>query len=373
MDAASDQRIVNVALENRSYPVIIRPGALADLGRILAAHVPARRALIITDSNVGPLYGQAAENALREADFEPTVYTIPAGEDSKTLATAGRIYDALADAKIDRACPAVALGGGVVGDLTGFVAATWLRGIPFVQCSTTVEANVDASVGGKTAVNHASGKNMIGAFYQPRFVLIDPNVLSTLSERDYRAGLAESIKHAVIRDADFFDWHERHADALRTCDASELGELFERNVRIKAEIVAQDEREVTGLRALLNFGHTVGHAIETAMARRDNPWRHGEAVAAGMVAACEISVTAGRLDRASAERIVTLIERFGLPTTAPLAGAEKELMALMQADKKVAAGTLRFVVADRIGKAELTDDVRQEWIDASLERVLRGS
>jgi len=370
MSRPTSERIVHVAVPPRGYPVIIRPGALAELGRILAKHVSARRTFVITDSNVGPLYAQTAENALREAGFEPTVFTVPAGEGSKTLDMAGRIYDALAKAHIDRVCPAVALGGGVVGDLTGFVAATWLRGIPFVQCSTTVEANVDASVGGKTAVNHASGKNMIGAFYQPRFVLIDPNVLATLSERDYRAGLAESIKHAVIRNADFFAWHEQHAEALGTSQIAQLGELFERNVRIKADIVAQDEREVTGLRALLNFGHTVGHAIETAMARRGDPWRHGEAVAAGMVAACETSVAAGRLDRASAERVAVLIERVGLPTRAPLAGAEKELTALMAADKKVAAGTLRFVLADRIGNALLDNNVRPEWIEAGLARVL---
>jgi len=370
MSQSTQRRIVEVAVQPRPYPVIIQPGGLAQLGAILAEHVKARRVFVVTDSNVGPLYGPAAEQSLREAGFEPIFFTIEAGEGSKTLATASRIYDALAEARIDRACPAVSLGGGVVGDLTGFVAATWLRGIPFAQCSTTVEANVDASVGGKTAVNHTSGKNMIGAFYQPRFVLIDPNVLTTLSERDYRAGLAESIKHAVIRDADFFAWHEQHADAIRTCRLEHLPELFERNVRIKADIVAQDEREVTGLRALLNFGHTVGHAVETAMARRGTPWRHGEAVAVGMVAACEISVAAGQLDRASAERVVEVITRMGLPTEAPLAGAENELMNLMRSDKKVAAGTLRFVLADRIGQARLYADIRPEWIDAGLRRIL---
>lgn len=362
-------RTVWVEVQPRRYPVIIQPGGLAMLGAILAEQVKAPRAFVITDRNVGPLYAERVAASLVEAGFEPTVFTVEPGEGSKSLQTASRIYDALAAAKIDRGCPAVSVGGGVVGDLTGFVAATWLRGIPFAQCSTTTEANVDASVGGKTAVNHRSGKNMIGAFYQPRFVLIDPDVLKTLSERDYRAGLAESIKHAVIRDLRFFDWHERHADEIRTCQVDRLPELFERNVRIKAEIVAQDERETTGLRALLNFGHTVGHAIESAMARRGEPWRHGEAVAAGMVAAAETAAVAGRLDRSAAERIVNLIRRVGLPITAPLAGAEDELWNLMQADKKVSAGRLRLVLPDVIGRAGLYDDVQPAWIRAGVKRV----
>ncbi|HSA25051.1 MAG TPA: 3-dehydroquinate synthase [Phycisphaerae bacterium] len=370
MGSSSPARTVWVEVQPRRYPVIIHPGGLASLGAILAEHLKAPRAFLITDRNVGLLYADQAAAALREAGFEPTVFAVEPGESSKSLQTAGRIYDALAAAKIDRACPAVSLGGGVVGDLTGFVAATWLRGIPFAQCSTTVEANVDASVGGKTAVNHASGKNMIGAFYQPQFVLIDPDTLRTLSERDYRAGLAESIKHAVVRDADFFDWHERHADEIRTCQVDCLPELFERNVRVKAEIVAQDEREITGLRALLNFGHTVGHAIESAMARRGRPWRHGEAVAAGMVAAAEIAVAAGRLDRAAAERIVELIRRVGLPIAAPLADAHDELWRLIEADKKVSAGRLRFVLADAIGRARLYDDVQHPWIQAGIARAV---
>jgi len=364
------QRVVQVQV-SPPYPVFIRPGGLADIGRILAERVKARRVFVITDSNVGPLYGKQAEQSLREAGFETTFYTVGAGERAKSLDNAARIYDALAAARIDRACSAVSLGGGVVGDLTGFVAATWMRGIPFAQCSTTVEANVDASVGGKTAVNHSSGKNLIGAFYQPRFVLIDPAVLTTLSERDFRAGLAESVKHAVIRDAAFFDWHEQRADDLRERRIDCLPELFERNVRIKAAVVARDEREVSGERALLNFGHTIGHAIEAAMARRDDPWRHGEAVAVGMVAAAEMSVAAGRLDRGAAERIAAVIERIGLPTSAPLADARTELAALMALDKKVAAGQLRFVLADAIGQAGLYANIQPAWINAAFDRVLK--
>ncbi len=369
MTTPLEQRIVQVKVVP-PYPVIIQNGGLANLGQILAEHVKARRVFVITDSNVGPLYGAQAEASLRAAGFEPTLFTVRAGESAKSLDTAGRVYDALAAARIDRACSAVSLGGGVVGDLTGFVSATWMRGIPFAQCSTTVEANVDASVGGKTAVNHSCGKNMIGVFYQPRFVLIDPEMLATLSERDFRAGLAESVKHAVIRDADFFAWHEQHADEMRARRLECLPELFERNVGIKADIVARDERETTGIRALLNFGHTVGHAIESAMARRGNAWRHGEAVAVGIVAATEMSVAAGRLDRASAERIVNLIERIGLPIAAPLRDARDELASLMALDKKVAAGRLRFVLADAIGCAHLNEDIRETWITAGLDRVL---
>lgn len=370
MNPTTDERIVKVKVQPRSYPVVIRPGGLDTLGTLLAEHVTAHRAFVITDSNVGPLYADKALTSIREAGFEPSLYTVEAGEGAKSLEVAAQIYDALAAAKIDRACPAVSLGGGVVGDLTGFIASTWMRGVPFVQCSTTVEANVDASVGGKTAVNHSAGKNLIGAFYQPRFVLIDPNVLVTLSARDFRAGLAESVKHAVIRDADFFDWHETYAESMRACQLDHLPELFERNVQIKAKIVAEDEREVTGIRALLNFGHTIGHAIESAMARRGDAWRHGEAVATGMVAAAEMSVTAGRLDRSAAERIVAVLEKMGLPTQAPLADARAEIHTLMQTDKKVSAGQLRFVLCDGLGKAGLYGQIKPAWIETALDRVL---
>ena len=364
------ERVVQVNVEPR-YPVFIGAELLGELGPRLAERVKSRRAMLITDENVGPLYARTAMDSLRNAGFDAAAFVVPAGDATKSLEWVSRIYDALADAKIDRTSPVIALGGGVVGDLTGFVAATWLRGVPFVQCATTIEADIDASVGGKTAVNHASGKNMIGAFYQPLFVLIDTATLRTLSERDFKAGLAESIKHAVIRDADFFAWHEQNAANVLAYDTDALGALVEHNVRIKADIVSQDERETTGLRALLNFGHTVGHAIESLMARQGDPWRHGEAVAAGMVAAAEMSTVAGRLDRASAERIVSLIARMGLPVTAPLAGQREKVMGLMQSDKKVAAGRLRFVLADRIGWATLYDDIKPEWIEAGLDRVLK--
>ncbi|HOA75054.1 MAG TPA: 3-dehydroquinate synthase [Phycisphaerae bacterium] len=364
------ERIVQVDVQPNPYPVVIGPGVLAQVGPRLAERVKGRRALAITDSNVGPLYGQTVLDSLRSAGFEATLLTLPAGEGTKSLESLARVYDACAEAKIDRTSPLVSIGGGVIGDLTGFAAATWVRGVPFAQCSTTVEADVDASVGGKTAVNHASGKNMIGAFYQPQFVLIDINTLETLSARDYIAGLAESVKHAIIRDADFFAFHESNLDAIRSRDPALLPALLERNVQIKADVVARDERETTGLRALLNFGHTIGHAVESLMARMDLPWRHGEAVAVGMAAAAEMSVAAGRLDRADAERIIALLERIDLPVCAPLAEARADIHKLMQLDKKVAAGKLRFVLADRIGQATLYDDIQPAWIDAGLDRVL---
>lgn len=363
-------RTVTVDVKPRAYPIYIEPGALASLGARLRDDVPSRRVAIITDGHVGPIYGEPALQSLREAGFEPTLITVPAGESSKSLDRIAGIYDAVADARLDRTSTIVALGGGMIGDLTGFVAATWMRGVHFVQCPTTVLADVDASVGGKTGINHRSGKNMIGAFYQPRFVLIDTAVLHSLDEREFRAGLAESVKHAIIKDAEFFKWHEDHASGVLAYDADALGELFEHNVRIKAAVVAEDEREVSGVRALLNFGHTVGHAIETAMARRGDAWPHGECVSAGMVAAAEISVAAGRLNREEAQRIVTILRRIGLPTEAPLANARDEIKDLMRSDKKVAVGKLRFVLADHIGQATLYSDIQPAWIEAGLDSVL---
>lgn len=364
------EREVEVEVRPHPYSVIIGAGVLDTLGSRVGRIVKGRRAFVVTDENVGPLYAEQTLASLRQGGFEAAVQVVPAGDATKSLETLAKLYDAVAEAGIDRTCPVIALGGGVVGDLTGFLAATWMRGVPFVQCATTVEADVDASVGGKTAVNHPRGKNMIGSFYQPVLVLIDTATLRTLSERDFRAGLAESVKHAVIRDGEFFTWHEEHADTLIACDLESLGELLERNVRIKAEIVAQDEREVTGVRALLNFGHTIGHAIETGMARRGEPWRHGEAVATGMIAAAHMSVRAGMLDRASAERIARLVERIGLPVTAPLAAARDEMWQLMRLDKKSAAGKIRFVLAERLGHAILCEQIEPAWIEAGLDSVL---
>jgi 3-dehydroquinate synthase len=367
--SAVPERVVQVGAASRQYPVYIASHALDRLGERLREHVSTNRVAVVTDDNVGPLYAEPALATLRDARFEPRLLTVPAGEESKSLARVSALYDGLAAARIGRDVPVIALGGGVVGDLTGFAAATWQRGVPFVQCPTTLEADVDSSVGGKTGVNHASGKNMIGAFYQPLFVLIDTDTLRTLSGRDFKAGLAESVKHAVIRDPEFFLFHEHFLNLILTHDPEAMGQLIERNVQIKAAVVAQDERETTGMRALLNFGHTIGHAIEAAMAKQGDSWRHGECVAAGMAAACEMSVVSGRLDRAIADRIVSLLERIGLPTQAPLARARTELMQYINADKKAAGGNLRFVLAEAIGRARLYDDIQPAWIEAALRRV----
>ncbi len=371
MSTTSQERIVPVEIKPNPYPVIITEGALATLGARLREQFPSRRVMVVTDENVGPLHAEKAMESLRHAGLKPGLVTIPPGDATKSLDWAGRLYDELADARIDRSSPVVAVGGGVVGDLTGFVAATWMRGVPFVQCPTTLEADVDASVGGKTGVNHPCGKNMVGSFYQPKFVLIDTLTLSTLSKRDFLAGLSESVKHAIIKDADFFDWHEANAETILSLDMETLGELVERNVRIKASVVAEDEREVSGQRALLNFGHTIGHAVEAAMMRQGHPWRHGEAISVGMVAAAEMSVVAGKLERIAAERIVALLEKIGLPTHAPLGKFRDDLLKLMHADKKAHAGRVRFVLADRIGQATLYDDIQPEWIDAGLDRAVR--
>lgn len=371
MSTTSQERIVPVEVHPNPYPVIIAANALNSLGPRLREQLPSKRVMVVTDENVGPLHAEKAMSSLRQAGLKPGLVTVAAGDATKSLEWASRLYDELADARIDRSSPVVAVGGGVVGDLAGFVAATWMRGVPFIQCPTTLEADVDASVGGKTGLNHSSGKNMIGCFYQPKFVLIDTLTLSTLSERDFLAGLTESIKHAVIKDADFFAWHEANAETILSLDMETLGELVERNVRIKASVVAQDEREVSGTRALLNFGHTIGHAIESAMMRQAHPWRHGEAISVGMVAAAEMSVVAGKLERVEAERIVALLEKVGLPTSAPLGKFRDDLLRLMHADKKTHAGRIRFVLADEIGRATLYDNIRTEWIDAGLDRAVR--
>lgn len=371
MSNTNKERIVPVEIQPHPYQVIIGGGILDTLGGRLAEVVKAKRVAVITDDTVGPLYAKQAMSSLRDADFEPTLLTVPSGETSKSLQMVRCLYDDLAEARIDRSSSIVALGGGVIGDLAGFAAATWLRGVPYVQCPTTLVSAVDSSVGGKTGVNHASGKNMIGSFYQPQLVLIDTATLKTLSERDFWAGLAESIKHGIIRDADFFAWHEQNVDNILGYDLEALNTLSEHNVRIKADIVAQDERELTGLRALLNFGHTIGHAIESSMARAGDPWRHGECVAVGMVAACEMSVVAGKLDGKSAERVTALLKRAKLPTSAPMVSTRSELMELMRSDKKVADGKIRFVLIDAVGNAHLYEDIQPSWIEAGLDRVIK--
>ncbi len=348
-------RCIPVELGDRSYTIDIGSGLLGQIGPIARQVVPARRCAVISDQTVADLHAGTAVSSLEQAGYQVTLLPFPPGDASKSLATAERLYDGLAAAGIERTSLIVTLGGGVTGDLGGFVAATWLRGVPFIQVPTTLEADVDASVGGKVAVNHASGKNMIGAFYQPRRVVIDVACLRTLPKRELVAGLGESVKHGLIRDADFFAWHEQNADAILGGNETVLAELIERNCRIKASVIAADERE-SHLRAILNFGHTFGHAVESEMHYQ---LRHGECVSIGMMVACRIGQGRSKISPAEVTRIESLLVRLGLPTRIPAGISSAVLLDWMARDKKVKAGKIQFVLPRGIGQVYITDDVTE--------------
>jgi len=360
---------VTVDLGPRSYDILIGGGLLAQLGQRVAELVPSSSAALISDQNVFELYGQRASQQLQQAGYKLAVKVIVPGDGSKCLAQASEIYDLLYEARVERAGPLIALGGGVVGDLTGFVAATWLRGVPFVQVPTTIAAAIDASIGGKTAVNHPTGKNLIGAFHQPRLVLIDTETFKTLEGRDVRAGLAESIKHAIIRDAQFFKFHQQHVQQILALEEQVTGQLLERNCQIKAQVVAADEHE-GGVRAILNFGHTIGHAIEAAGGY--GKYRHGEAVALGMVGAGHIAMQRGLIDSATFGQIEHLIDQFGLPVRTDRQDLQ-QILQLMQRDKKVRAGKIRFVLPLSIGRVEIFDDVSTKQISSALDYLAGGA
>jgi 3-dehydroquinate synthase len=360
-------RIEKLNLGERSYNIYIGAGLLAEVGKYLREVVPAKKAVLISDETVYSLYGKKVEQSLHEHGYQVTGYIVKPGEGSKSLKVASEIYDLLYEANIERSHPLVALGGGVVGDLTGFVAGTWQRGVPFIQVPTTLEAAIDASVGGKTAVNHPKGKNMIGVFNQPKMVLMDIETLSTLSVRDIRSGLAESIKHAVIRDSALFDYHEKYVKEILALEPTIVEPLLGMNCRIKADVVSEDERE-GGLRAILNFGHTIGHAIETAGGMKQ--WRHGEAVALGMVGAGFIAVARGKFSIEEFQRMEKLIGEFELPTRYPDLEFD-ELYDFMKRDKKVKAGKIRFVLPVRIGETEIVDDVTEIQMAEAVEYLKR--
>ena len=349
-------------LGTRSYPIHIGPGARAALRLLLQAAPEPRRLIVITDNHVADLHLPALLEAL---DPQPAVLRVSPGEQSKSLAVAGKLYDALADARIERNDFIITFGGGVVGDIGGFVAATWLRGIRFVQVPTTLEAAVDASVGGKTGVNHAAGKNLIGAFHQPSAVVIDTDFLDTLPQRDFLAGLGESVKHALIRDEDFLDWHEAHAEAIVSREPVILAELIARNCRIKADVVSRDERE-QGLRVILNYGHTIGHAVEHLLGYE---LRHGECVALGMIAANELACSRGLLARQTAERVHSLLARLGLPTRLPETVEPRNVAATCRMDKKVRGGTVSFVLIRSPGDAVSVADVAEAEIIAAVSAI----
>lgn len=363
--------IVDVALPGRGYSVEIGSGLTGRLGARLRDSCHARQALLVTDSTVGPLYAERVAASLSSAGFSVAVHTVPAGDASKSLEQAAGIYDRLAETHHGRFDPVVALGGGVVGDLTGFAAATWMRGVPWVQCPTTLEADIDASVGGKTAVNHPSGKNLVGAFHQPLLVCIDVDCLESLGDRDYRAGLAESVKHAVISDEAFLRWHEDNAAAIVNREPAVLRELIRRNCAIKAAVVVEDEREMaTGERvgrAALNFGHTIGHAIEAASGYA---LRHGEAVALGMVAALDLSVSQCGFSEAGRRRVESLLADLGLPVRSPMPFAADDLIRRMGGDKKVRHQILRLAVPSRFGDMRWLESPGEEGLMRAIQRVI---
>ena len=343
---------LRVELGERAYPIHIGERLLYSAELILP-HLDLPKVAIVTNTTVGALYLQPLSGALRALGVEAVSVVLEDGERYKDWATLNRIYDALLERRCDRKTTLLALGGGVVGDLAGFAAATYMRGIPFIQVPTTLLAQVDSSVGGKTGINHPLGKNMIGAFYQPRLVLADTAVLKSLPPRELSAGLAEVIKHGLVRDGAFFGWLEQNMEKLLVCDSTALAHAVLRCCEIKAAVVAADERE-TGMRALLNFGHTFGHAIESGLGY--GSWLHGEAVAAGMVMAAELSRRLGSVAQVDVDRIIALLKRARLPV-APPDIAPARLLELMGVDKKAEGGTLRLILLDGIGVASIRADV----------------
>ncbi|MEN9780360.1 MAG: hypothetical protein RL014_1508 [Pseudomonadota bacterium] len=353
---------VSIALGERSYPILIGPGLL-DRADTWDGLPRSDAAMIVTNTTVAPLYAHRLRAAIAARHRVVHEVQLPDGEAHKDWASLNAIFDALLGHGCDRKTVLYALGGGVVGDMTGFAAACYMRGVPFVQVPTTLLAQVDSSVGGKTAINHPLGKNMIGAFYQPLRVVCDLDTLATLPAREFSAGLAEVIKYGPIADMAFLAWIEAHIDALMARDAAALAHAVKRSCEIKAAVVGQDERE-SGLRAILNFGHTFGHAIEAGMGYGE--WLHGEAVGCGMVMAAHLSQRLGGVDAAFVQRLTRLIEKAGLPVRGPALGAGRYLE-LMRVDKKAEAGEIRFVVIPEPGRAELRgapDDLAREVIDA---------
>lgn len=354
-------RQVNLDLGERSYPILIGHDILGQPG-CLAPHVAGQRVLIVSNERVAPLYGAQAREAFAGKQVDCLV--LPDGERYKTLATLERIFDELIQGRYDRHSTLAALGGGVIGDLAGFAAATYQRGIDFIQIPTTLLAQVDSSVGGKTGVNHPGGKNLIGAFHQPRCVLADTRVLDTLPERELNAGLAEVIKYGLIGDESFIVWLEANMAALRHREPEALEFAIERCCRMKARIVAADERE-QGQRALLNLGHTFGHAIEAAQEYRG--WLHGEAVGAGMAMAARLSHRLGWLAAGERDRILALVAAAGLPLGPPSGISAAELRERMATDKKIARGRIRLVLPKGFGHAVVVE----EYPDSDLAAVLR--
>lgn len=358
---------LQVDLGERSYPVRIGPGLVGDAAQI-TPYLAGQQVLVVSNTKVAPLYLDAVCASLQGFTVETLV--LPDGEAQKSLPSLARVFDALIAGGHHRTTTIVALGGGVIGDLAGFAAACYQRGVAFIQLPTTLLAQVDSSVGGKTAINHSAGKNLIGAFHQPRLVLADLAVLKTLPDKEYRAGLAELVKHAIIRDAELFAWLESHTTALAERHEAVLAEGLYRSVRIKAEIVAADEREA-GVRAVLNFGHTFAHALETSAGY--GHWLHGEAVAVGMSMALDLSVREQRIDEHLALRIRKVLAALGLPVALPKTSISAEqIRQMMNMDKKAADAGLRLIVLNDLGVAEQTMDFQEANLAQTLKSAIAG-
>ncbi|MFQ5780120.1 MAG: 3-dehydroquinate synthase [Nitrospiria bacterium] len=350
---------IRLNLGTNSYDILIGRGIIHHLGKYLRALSVGVKVAVVTHSKIDRHYGAQVRKSLEAADYAPLMIRLPDGERYKTLDQVDRIYDRLVAHRFERGDALVALGGGVVGDMTGFAAATFLRGISYIQCPTTVVAQVDASIGGKTGVDHPKGKNLIGAFHQPRLVCADPAVLSTLPRREYIAGLAEVVKYGVIFDRPFFAYLERHAEAILSLDPTKVLYCIKKSAAIKAEIVQEDERE-SGLRKILNYGHTLGHAIETLTGYRK--YKHGEAVAIGMASAARLACRLGILQKRDVDRQIALLKAFRLPTGLPRLDPDC-LLSVMERDKKVVGGEIFFILPEKIGLVRIVPVGRKELRD----------
>jgi 3-dehydroquinate synthase len=359
--------VINVNLPAQSYDIAIAPGSLEQLGEQMSRLQLGKKVLLVSNPMIFKHYGEKAIASLKNAGFEVAHYNLPPGERYKTLNSIQKLYDIALENRLERSSTMVALGGGVIGDMTGFAAATWLRGINVVQVPTTLLAMVDSAIGGKTGVNHPHGKNLIGAFHQPRLVLIDPEVLKSLPMREFRAGMAEVIKYGVIWDAELFTQMvaSKHLNQLRYVKSELIDSIITRSCQAKADVVAQDEKE-GGLRAILNYGHTIGHAVESLTEYR--LLKHGEAVGIGMVAAGQIAVELGLWQKEDTERQNALIQKAGLPTQLPTGLDIEAIIDALQLDKKVKSGKVRFILPTEIGKVTITDQVPTDII----RQVLQG-
>ncbi|MGA0975365.1 MAG: 3-dehydroquinate synthase, partial [Sedimenticolaceae bacterium] len=351
---------LQVDLGDRAYPIYIGSDLISN-PEFFAQHIKGSRVMVVSNTTVAPLYLDQLKQAL--VDFNVSEVILPDGEEFKTLDVLNQIYTALLENRFDRTCTLIALGGGVVGDMTGYAAASYQRGVNFIQVPTTLLSQVDSSVGGKTGVNHPLGKNMIGAFHQPQAVIADTLTLNTLPDRELSAGMAEVIKYGLINDADFFEWLEEHMEALMSRDLVLLAEAIRRSCADKAQIVAADEKEA-GQRALLNLGHTFGHAIETGMGY--GKWLHGEAVGAGMAMAAEMSCRLGWIDDNKVNKINALLNRASLPTSPPESMSGADFMGLMSVDKKVLDGKMRLVLMKDIGHSIISDDFDPAALKATI-------